>query len=54
MDCQKMNKNVGGLFFKGALSRIINISFNSQNIYLCHRKPTNDGLFLLTIAILVC
>ena len=41
-------------YFKGALSRIINISLNSQNIYLCHRKPTNNGLFLLTIAILVC
>ena len=36
-----------------ALSRIISISLNSQNIYLCRRKPTNNGLFLLTIAILV-
>ena len=26
-------------------------SVNSQNIYLCRRKPTNNGLFLLTIAI---
>ena len=40
--------------FQGALSRISSISLNSQNIYLCHRKPTNNGLFLLTIAILVC
>ena len=38
---------------KGALSRIISISLNSQNIYLCRRKPTNNGLFLLPIAILV-
>ena len=37
---------------KGAQSRIISISLKSQNIYLCHRKPTNNGLFLLTIAIL--
>ena len=40
-------------FVKGALLRIISISLNSQNIYLCHRKPTNIGPFLLTIAILV-
>ena len=39
--------------FKGALSRIISISLNSQNIYKCHKKPTNNGLLLLTIAILV-
>ena len=39
---------------QGALSRIFSISLNSQNIYLCHRKPTNNGLFLLTISILVC
>ena len=38
---------------KGALSRIISIFLNSQNIYLCHRKPTNNSLFLLTIAVLV-
>ena len=38
---------------KEALSRIINISLNSQNIHLCHRKPANNGLFLLAIAILV-
>ena len=28
-------------------------SLNSRNIYLCLGKPTNNGLFLLTIAILV-
>ena len=39
--------------FKGVLSRIISISLESQNKYLCHRKPTNNGLFLLTIVILV-
>ena len=33
--------------FRGALSRIVNVSLNSQNIYLCHRKPTNDGLFFV-------
>ena len=32
---------------KGALSRILTITLNSQTIYLCHRKPTNNGLFLL-------
>ena len=36
--------------FKGALSRIISVSLRSQNAYLCHGKPTNNGLFLLTIA----
>ena len=30
------------------------LSLNSQNMYLCHKKPTNNGLFLLTIAKLVC
>ena len=39
--------------FKGALSCIFIISLNSQNIYLRRGKPTNNGLFLLTIAILV-
>ena len=38
---------------KGVLSWIISISLNSQNIYLCYRKPTNNGLYLLTIAVLV-
>ena len=38
--------------FKGALSWIISTSLNSQNIYLRHRKPTYNGLFLLTIAII--
>ena len=37
--------------FKGALSRIISVSLRIQNAYLCHGKPTNNGLFLLTIAI---
>ena len=40
--------------FKGALSQVFRISLNSQNIYLSCRKPTSNGLFLLTIAILVC
>ena len=39
---------------KGALSRISGIYLNSQNIYLCRRKPTNDGLFSIIIGILVC
>ena len=39
---------------KGALSRTFSIYLNSQNIYLCRRpKPTNNGLFLLPVAILV-
>ena len=38
---------------KGALSQIFSISLNSQNIDLCYRKPKNNGLLLLTIAILV-
>ena len=38
---------------KGVLSRIFSISLNSQNKYLCRRKPTNNGQFLLTIAVLV-
>ena len=29
------------------------MSLNSQNEYLCLRKPTNNGPFFLTIAILV-
>ena len=45
--------NVGIGRFKGALSWIISISLNCQNIYLCQRKPTNDGLFLLTTALLI-
>ena len=28
--------------FKGALSWIISISLKSQNIYLCHKKPTHN------------
>ena len=32
---------------KGALSRIISISLHSQSIYLCHRKPTNNGLYFV-------
>ena len=40
----------GGL--KGALLWIFSISLNSQNIYLCHRKAMNNGLFLLTILLL--
>ena len=44
----KITKN-----FKGALSRIFSIYLNSQNIYLCREKPTNNGLFLFAIAILV-
>ena len=36
---------------EGALSRIISISLKSQNIYLCHRKPTNNDLFLLPITV---
>ena len=27
-------------------------SLNSQNLYLCHRKPKNNGPFLLKIAVL--
>ena len=46
----EFKQNVG---IKGALSQIFSISLNSQNIYLGFRKPTNNGLFLLTIAILV-
>ena len=34
--------------FKGVLSRIISISLKSQNIYLSHRKSTNNGLFFVT------
>ena len=45
---------INALDLKWALSQIISISLNSQNIYFCHRKPTNSGLFLLTFAILVC
>ena len=33
---------------------LLAISLNSQNIYLCHRKPTNNSLFLLTFAVSVC
>ena len=33
---------------KRALSRIIRMPLNCQNTYLCHRKPTNNGPFLLT------
>ena len=36
-----------------ALSRIFNIPLNSQNIYLCCRKPKNVDQHLLKIAILV-
>ena len=39
---------------KGVLSRITSISLKSQDIYLCHRKPTNNGLFLLPMGLLVC
>ena len=39
--------------FKGARLRIISISLKNQNIYLCHRKPTKNGSFLLTIAMLI-
>ena len=47
--------------FKGALSRIFNISLNSQNqhtllpkyIFVSEENLPNNGLFLLTIAILV-
>ena len=42
-------QGVSRFVLKGALSRIIRISLNSQNVYLFHRKPTNNGLFLLTI-----
>ena len=45
---------INWLIFEGDLSRIISICWNSQNIYFCHRKPTNKGLFLLAIAVLVC
>ena len=34
-------------------ARIFSISLNSQNIYLSRGKPNNNGLFLLTIALLV-
>ena len=32
----------------GALSRMFIISLKSQNIYLFHRKPTNNGIVLLS------
>ena len=38
---------------KRALSRLFSISLSNQNIYFCRRKPTNNGLFLLPISILV-
>ena len=47
-------KEEGGSDLKGALSQILSMSVNSENIYLCRRKPTNSSLFLLTIVILVC
>ena len=45
------NRIRGFALFKGALSRRFSTSLNNQNMYLCRRKPTNNGLFLLTIAI---
>ena len=41
------------LSLKWALSRIISLSLNKHNIYLSHRKTSNNGLVLLTIAISV-
>ena len=40
-------------YVKGACHELFSVSLNSQNIYFGHRKPTDNGLFLLTIGTLV-
>ena len=42
-----------GLLFKWALSMILCISLNSQNIHLYRSKTKNNGPVLLSITILV-